>query len=165
MDRYSLQVLHFSPSVQCAPMSVSSCSSRHCSCHESQTVWAVHRFCIGGRLISYWRCRGMSEYKFGVLAMWLRQKGHCQNPHFPPCVCQVLVLFSCMCLGLIKYSCDSLGHKVHLADTLWYSLCKTCLCLEERLLQKGFPTVSQNMRFFHISKYSAELYFSFEPVY
>lgn len=121
-------------------MSISSCPNRHCSCCESQTVWAVHRLCIGGRLISYWRCIRMSEYKFGILAMWLRQKGHCQNPYFSACVYQVLVLFSCIYLDLIKYSCISLGHKIHLAGTSEYSLCKACLCLEERLLQVGFPT-------------------------
>lgn len=142
MERCSLQMLHFSPLVQCAPMSVSSCPSRRCSCCESQTVWAVHRLCIGGRLI-YWRCVKMSEYKFGILAMWLRQKGHCQNPHFSPCVCQVLVLFFCMYLNLIKYSCISLGHKVHLAGTSWYSLGKTCLCFEERLLQIRFPSLTE----------------------
>lgn len=121
-------------------MSISSCPNRHCSCCESQTVWAVHRLCIGGRLISYWRCIRTSEYKFGILAMWLRQKGHCQNPYFSACVYQVLVLFSCIYLDLIKYSCISLGHKIHLAGTSEYSLCKACLCLEERLLQVGFPT-------------------------
>lgn len=59
------------------------------------------------------------------------------------------MLFSCMYLDLIKYSYISLGHKVHLAGTSWYSLCKTCLCLQEGLLEIGFPIVSQNMGFFY----------------
>lgn len=159
MYRYSLQILHSSPSVQCAPVSISSCPNRHCSCCESQTVWAVHRLCIGGTLFSYWRCIRMSEYKLAILAVWLRQKVHCQNHHFSPCVCQVLVLFSCMCLDLIKYSCISLGHKVHLAGTSWYFLCKTCLSLEERLLQIGFPSVSQNMGFFHTEQVLCKIVF------
>lgn len=162
MERYSLQILHFSPLVQCAPMSVSSCPNStavavNLSVGCAQTL---HRRKINFLLemhknerIQIWYSSNAVEAErtlseSSLFTMW-----------------KVLVLFSCIYLDTIKYSCISLGHKVHLAGASWYSFCKTCLCLEERLLQIGFPTVSQNMGFFHMSKYSAELYFSFQPVY